>query len=75
MKLFLCIFLTVVTSVSSFSAELPRPLTIKERLRIELWYYGLKAPSKKANILPIPARQKLLWEALERSEQKVWHSD
>ena len=61
---------------ASYSFETaPRPLTIKQRLRLEMWYYGLKPNQKKANIVPIPPRQKLLWEDLERLEQKVWQSD
>lgn len=74
MKLCLFIFLTTVLNLHVW-ANPKKPMSVKKALRIDLWYNGLSDNYSKVSNhkkrLQIPARQKHLWECLERFEQKV----
>jgi hypothetical protein len=75
MKLRLFIILTTVLTLNAWGGS-KRPMSVKKALRVDLWYNGItEEPKNKISNhkkrIAIPARQKHLWQCLERFEQKV----
>ena len=65
MKSFLCLFLLLCSTLAFANGQ---PLNVKERLRLSLWYQGLKEELPQQNKI---AKTKRLPESLERSLRKI----